>query len=188
MSSVLDLLQSFLVIHLRVKLTILIYIILVLDFLMVGELGHRSLMLLLELCQLRVVSCLRGFLLILRALAYRLIVFFVKMLFDVVFSVCNQLRDLILILGLDLFCLGKLSLKLCYGSFVFCLAAALVSLQRIDSVLKGHYPVCAVHSQGIDLFLYAAHIIVNRLAQFHFPLGRKNLFISCCHIYRSPSL
>ena len=111
-SSVLDLLEILLQLHLSVKQSVLVNVLLILDFLMIGKLGKNALMLFLQLSYTLTVLFLSLSLLQLAALSYRLIVLFVEVSLDISLCLRNQLGNLSLVLGLNLFRLLQVSLCL----------------------------------------------------------------------------
>ena len=110
MSAVFDALKVFLIVDLCIKLTVLIDVLLVFDFLSVGSLADSLFMLFLKALKSGRVVLLSLLLLKSTASLYRLQVLFLVVLLKIGLSLCDKLGDLSAVLGLNL--LGKLQLSL----------------------------------------------------------------------------
>ena len=110
MSTVFDALKVFLIVDLCIKLTVLIDVFLVLDFLSVRSLADSLFMLLLEALKSSSVVLLSLLLLKSTASLYRLQVLVLVVLLKISLGLCDKLGDLSAVLGLNL--LGKLKLSL----------------------------------------------------------------------------
>ena len=110
MSTVFDALKVFLIVDLCIKLTVLIDVLLVLDFLSIRSLADSLFMLLLEAIKSSSVVLLSLLLLKSTASLYRLQVLVLVVLLKISLGLCNKLGDLSAVLGLNL--LGKLKLSL----------------------------------------------------------------------------
>ena len=110
MSTVFDALKVFLIVDLCIKLTVLIDVLLVFDFLSVRSLADSLFMLLLEALKSSSVVLLSLLLLKSTASLYRLQVLVLVVLLKISFGLCDKLGDLSAILGLNLLCKLQLSL------------------------------------------------------------------------------
>ena len=110
MSTVFDALKVFLIVDLSIKLTVLIDVFLVLDFLSIRSLADSLFMLLLKALKSSRVVLLSLLLLKSTASLYRLQVLVLVVLLKISLGLCDKLGDLSAILGLNL--LGKLKLSL----------------------------------------------------------------------------
>ena len=90
MSSVFDLLKIFFQIHLRIKQSVFVNVFLVLDFLVIGKLGHNFLMLFFQLFYLFIVFLFCSSFFQIAACFNSLIVILVKMLFQIAFCLGDQ--------------------------------------------------------------------------------------------------
>ena len=109
-STVFDALKVFLIVDLSIKLTVLIDVLLVFDFLSIRSLADSLFMFLLEALKSSSVVLLSLLLLKSTASLYRLQVLVLVVLLKISLGLCNKLGDLSAILGLNL--LGKLKLSL----------------------------------------------------------------------------
>ena len=110
MSTVFDALKVFLIVDLCIKLTVLIDVLLVLDFLSIRSLADGLFMLLLKARKSSSVVLLSLLLLKSTASLYRLQVLVLVVLLKISLGLCDKLGDLSAVLGLNL--LGKLQLSL----------------------------------------------------------------------------
>ena len=110
MSTVFDALKVFLIVDLCIKLTVLIDVLLVFDFLSVRSLADSLFMLLLEALKSSSVVLLSLLLLKSTASLYRLQVLVLVVLLKISLGLCNKLGDLSAVLGLNLLCKLQLSL------------------------------------------------------------------------------
>ena len=110
MSTVFDALKIFLIVDLCIKLTVLIDVLLVFDFMSVRSLADGLFMLLLKARKSSGVVLLSLLLLKSTASLYRLQVLVLVVLLKISLGLCNKLGDLSAVLGLNL--LGKLKLSL----------------------------------------------------------------------------
>ena len=110
MLPVLDRLQILGQAHLGIEETVLVDVLLVLDLVLIGELGQGGLMLLIELGHGGLILLLSGHLFVAAAGQQRLVILRVVVGLQVALRVGNQLGDLGLVLGLH--CLGCLQLLL----------------------------------------------------------------------------
>ncbi len=110
MSTVFDALKVFLIVDLCIKLTVLIDVLLVFDFLSVRSLADSLFMLLLEALKSSSVVLLSLLLLKSTASLYRLQVLVLVVLLKISLGLCNKLGDLSAILGLNLLCKLQFSL------------------------------------------------------------------------------
>ena len=110
MSTVFDALKVFLIVDLSIKLTVLIDVFLVLDFLSIRSLADSLFMLLLKALKSSRVVLLSLLLLKSTASLYRLQVLVLVVLLKISLGLCDQLGDLSAILGLYLLCKLQLSL------------------------------------------------------------------------------
>ena len=110
MSTVFDALKVFLIVDLSIKLTVLIDVLLVLDFLSVRSLADGLFMLLLKALESCRVVLLSLLLLDSTASLYRLQVLALVVLLEISLCLCNKLGDLSAVLGLYLLCKLQLSL------------------------------------------------------------------------------
>ena len=110
MSTVFDALKVFLIVDLCIKLTVLIDVLLVLDFLSIRSLADSLFVLLLEARKSSSIVLLSLLLLKGTASLYRLQVLVLVVLLKISLGLCDKLGDLSAVLGLNL--LGKLQLSL----------------------------------------------------------------------------
>ena len=110
MSTVFDALKVFLIVDLSIKLTVLIDVFLVLDFLSIRSLADSLFMLLLKALKSSRVVLLSLLLLKSTASLYRLQVLVLVVLLKISLGLCDQLGDLSAVLGLNLLCKLQLSL------------------------------------------------------------------------------
>ena len=110
MSTVFDALKIFLIVDLCIKLTVLIDVLLVLDFMSVRSLADSLFVLLLEALKSSSVVLLSPLLLKSTASLYRLQVLVLVVLLKISFGLCDKLGDLSTVLGLNLLCKLQLSL------------------------------------------------------------------------------
>ena len=103
-SSVLYLLIILIQIQLGIKPAVLINVLLILDLLMIGDLGDSRLMLLFQFSELFRIFCFCSRFLLNTAFLDRFIIFFVKMRFQISLCISDQLRDLIFVLCFHSFC------------------------------------------------------------------------------------
>ena len=109
-STVFDALKVFLIVDLSIKLTVLIDVLLVLDFLSIRSLADSLFMLLLKALKSSRVVLLSLLLLKSTASLYRLQVLVLVVLLKISLGLCDQLGDLSAVLGLNLLCKLQLSL------------------------------------------------------------------------------
>ena len=110
MSTVFDALKVFLIVDLSIKLTVLIDVLLVLDFLSIRSLADSLFVLLLEALKSNSVILLSLLLLHGTACLNWLKILALVVLFEISFGLCDKLRDLSTVLGLNLLCKLQLSL------------------------------------------------------------------------------
>ena len=110
MSTVFDALKVFLIVDLCIKLTVLIDVLLVLDFLSIRSLADSLFVLLLEALKSSSIVLLSLLLLKSTASLYRLQVLVLVVLLKISLGLCNKLGDLSAVLGLNLLCKLQLSL------------------------------------------------------------------------------
>ena len=110
MSTVFDALKVFLIVDLCIKLTVLIDVLLVFDFLSVRSLADSLFMLLLKALKSSSVVLLSLLLLKSTASLYRLQVLVLVVLLKISLGLCDKLGDLSAVLGLNLLCKLQLSL------------------------------------------------------------------------------
>ena len=110
MNTVFDALKVLLIVDLSIKLTVLIDVLLVLDFLSIRSLADSLFVLLLEALKSSSVVLLSLLLLKSTASLYRLQVLVLVVLLKISLGVCNKLGDLSAVLGLYLLCKLQLSL------------------------------------------------------------------------------
>ena len=110
MSTVFDALKVFLIVDLCIKLTVLIDVLLVFDFLSVRSLADSLFMLLLEALKSSSVVLLSLLLLKSTASLYRLQILALVVLLEISLGLCNKLGNLSAVLGLNLLCKLQLSL------------------------------------------------------------------------------
>ena len=110
MSTVFDALKVFLIVDLCIKLTVLIDVLLVLDFLSIRSLADSLFVLLLEARKSSSIVLLSLLLLKGTASLYRLQVLVLVVLLKISLGLCNKLGDLSTVLGLNLLCKLQLSL------------------------------------------------------------------------------
>ena len=110
MSTVFDALKVFLIVDLSIKLTVLIDVFLVLDFLSIRSLADSLFMLLLKALKSSRVVLLSLLLLKSTASLYRLQVLVLVVLLKISLGLCDKLGDLSAVLGLYLLCKLQLSL------------------------------------------------------------------------------
>lgn len=111
MLAILCLLKLALQSHLRIKLTVLIDVVLVLDFLLVGQTREILLVLCLQPGKGSVILCLRIFLLLGAACHNLGIVVLLEMLIEILLGIRDQAVDLCLVLLLHGFCRYELFLS-----------------------------------------------------------------------------
>ena len=110
MSTVFDALKVFLIVDLCIKLTVLIDVLLVFDFLSIRSLADSLFVLLLEARKSSSIVLLSLLLLKGTASLYRLQVLVLVVLLKISLGLCNKLGDLSTVLGLNLLCKLQLSL------------------------------------------------------------------------------
>ena len=182
---ILDLLEVLGQGHLGVEETVFVNVLLVLDFVLVSELGQGGLMLLVELSHSGLVLLLSGDFFIAAAGQQGLVVLCVVMGLQVALRVSDQLGDLGLVLVLYRLGCFQLFLQLSSAGFLLLSGIDAVPLQVIQCALDVNDSVGAVHPQSINFRLDAADVFVDGLAQLQFLLRRKNL-VFCCHMQYLP--
>ena len=110
MSTVFDALKLFLIVDLSIKLTVLIDVLLVLDFLSIRSLADSLFVLLLEALKSSSVILLSLLLLYGTACLNWLKILALVVLLEIRLGLCNKLGDLSTVLGLNLLCKLQLSL------------------------------------------------------------------------------
>ena len=110
MSAVFDALKVLLIVDLSIKLTVLIDVLLVLDFLSIRSLADSLFVLFLEALKSSSVILLSLLLLKSTASLYRLKILVLVVLLEISLGLCNKLGDLSAVLGLNLLCKLQLSL------------------------------------------------------------------------------
>ena len=110
MSTVFDALKVFLIVDLCIKLTVLIDVLLVFDFLSIRSLADSLFVLFLEALKSSSVVLLSLLLLKSTASLYRLQVLVLVVLLKISLGLCDKLGDLSAVLGLNLLCKLQLSL------------------------------------------------------------------------------
>ena len=110
MSAVFDALKVFLIVDLSIKLTVLIDVLLVLDFLSIRSLADSLFVLLLEALKSSSVILLSLLLLYGTACLNWLKILALVVLLEISLGLCNKLGDLSAVLGLNLLCKLQLSL------------------------------------------------------------------------------
>ena len=110
MSTVFDALKVFLIVDLCIKLTVLIDVLLVFDFLSIRSLADSLFVLLLEALKSSGIVLLSLLLLKSTASLYRLQVLVLVVLLKISLGLCDKLGDLSAVLGLNLLCKLQLSL------------------------------------------------------------------------------
>ena len=164
--------------HLGVEQPVLLDVLLVLDLLLVAELGQGLLVLLVELGHRALVLLLGGGFFLNTAGGHRLEVLLVKVGVEIALGVGDELGHIILVAGLHRLGLLQLSLQLGEPGGLFLLGIDAVSLQAVDAALDVEDLVGALRPQGVDLCLNISHIRVDRLAELALLISRKNLCIS----------
>ena len=128
---------------------------------LIGELGHRLLVLLVQLLDGLFVVLL-GLDVLLGAAGDHGLVIGAVVGLEVALGLGDELGDLGLVLGLDLLGRGELLFEL-GGSLLLLLGRVdAVALEVLKAVLDVQDLVGAVHAQGVYLFLYGAHMLVDR--------------------------
>ena len=127
MLAVLGSLDVLLQLHLRIKQTVLVNVLLIFDFILIRQLGNGLLMLLFQFryAGLVILLCLGLFLC--TAGCYSLIIF-IKICFNIPFRIGNQLVDLALVLGLHCLRLFQIGLQLFHPVILFLLGINVVFL------------------------------------------------------------
>ena len=110
MSTIFDALKVFLIVDLCIKLTVLIDVLLVLDFLSIRSLADSLFVLLLEALKSSSVILLSLLLLYGTACLNWLKILALVVLLEISLGLCNKLGDLSTVLGLNLLCKLQLSL------------------------------------------------------------------------------
>ena len=161
-------------VHLRVEEAVLVDVFLVLELLLIGELGHRLLVLFMQLLNGLFVVLL-GLDVLLGAAGDHGLVIGAVVGLEVALGLGDELGDLGLVLGLDLLGRGELLFEL-GGSLLLLLGRVdAVALEVLEAVLDVQDLVGAVHAQGVYLFLYGAHMLVDRSEQLSLLLSRQDL-------------
>ena len=185
MLAVLDLLEVLVQVHLRVKQAVLIDVLLVLDLLLVAELGHGLLVLLVELGHGGLVLLLSLDLFRLSALHHGLVVL-AEVAVQIALRLGDELVHLALVLALHGLGLLQLGLVLGQLGLFLLLGVDAVALQTVHAALDLDHLVGAVLAQGVNLCLDAADILVDRLAELLFLFRRENLCVFRCHMQFLP--
>ena len=175
MLPILDFLQVLGQLHLGVEQPVFVDVLLVLDLVLIRQLGKSLLMLFLQLGHSLVVLFLGLDLLFLAAGHNCLIIIGVVVSLQVALSVGNQLGDLGFVLGFHGAGLFLLFLGLLDPLVLFLLGVDSVTLEVIDQVLILDDLIGAVFPQSIDLILNFSYILVYRLAKLLLLLSRENL-------------
>src|SRR5699024_8479037 len=164
----------------RVEEAVLVDVLLVLELLLVGELGHGLLVLAVELLHgLRVP--LLGPDVLLRAAGDDGLIVGAVVSLEVALGLGNELRDLGLVLGLDLLGLFELLLELGRALLLLFSGIDAVALEVLKAVLYVQDLVSAVQTQGVYLLLYGADVLVYRRKELSFLLSGQNLCVFCNH-------
>ena len=132
-STVFDALKVFLIVNLCIKLTVLIDVLLVLDFLSIRSLADSLFVLLLKALKSSSVVLLSLLLLKSTASLYRLQVLVLVVLLKISLGLCNKLRDLSAVLGLNLLCKLQLSLVAIDKRVALFCRDRLIALCRLNS-------------------------------------------------------
>ena len=133
MSTVFDALKVFLIVDLCIKLTVLIDVLLVFDFLSVRSLADSLFMLLLEALKSSSVILLSLLLLKSTASLYRLKILVLVVLLEISLGLCNKLGDLSAVLGLNLLCKLQLSFVALNKRIALFSGDRLIALCRLNS-------------------------------------------------------
>ncbi len=181
-------LEFLVTLHFCIKQTVFMDVVFILYFLMVRKLRNRCRMFPLQFSHFFIVSLFYCLFFPLTACLDRLIIFLVKMGFQIVFSIRNQFFYLILMFCLNFFCLFQFVPALCNSSFTFAFCKDTVSFYSVNIILQGKHPICPFFPETVYLFLDFPNIILNWLTKLLFFFSRENFTIFIRHIYSSPPL
>ena len=170
--AVLDALDLLLVGHLGVELLVLVDVALFLDLGRVGDAGKVLLVLLLKLGEVLLIVHLGLLALGHAARLDGVQVVGVEVGLEVVLGVGDELVDLGLVGRLDLLGLFDLGLVAVDEPGLVVLGEQTVGLGRVDVALELHDLGGAIGTQGVDLLLDGAHVLVDRLEKLRLLVQR----------------
>ena len=166
--------------HFRVEEAVLVDVFLVLELLLVGELGHRLLVLAIELLNSFLVVGL-GLDVLLGAAGDHCLIIRAVIGLEVALGLGNELGDLGLVFRLYLLGLGELGLELGGTLLLLLCRVDAVALEVLEAVLYVQDLVRAVQAQGIYLLLYGADVLIYRREELSFLLSGQDLCVFCYH-------
>ena len=185
MLAILCLLKLALQSHLRIKLTVLIDVVLVLDFLLVGQAREILLVLCLQPGKGSVVLCLRIFLLFGAACHNLGIVVLLEMLIEILLGIRDQAVDLCLVLLLHGFCRYELFLIFLDQLALLFFGIVLIFLHELDMIVQINNHIRSVLAQLVDFRLDFTDILINWLTELVFLFHGKDC-IRICHDFIPP--